>query len=373
MARTNVEALLATAHRGATAPIKLEMEPNKNPAYPRKIDVEATRRAADTIDLKRDPSPAQQDKEAELEAGRGLVLHGDVLDAETSVPNIPKRQLPVALRNLDLLSIESRVDLMEQLNTRLPLNDMELPDFLYRPDLLDYTAFTRLGTQGDLRSDSDVLGAMDLLKAAEVRLYYNEGFPTLKGGTPLWFQLPYETAKAYAAFERYISLSGVRRLIDLAPIRPEESTEWFHLYVWDLRVKAFDLFVVAHHRKNQLSRRLQTEDNHYKMAKSALEAVTAQFAAINWEEAKVTPPQLVKMMADLAKIQRDAIGLVAGGDLKQPLAPVQTTHVIMQQIAPKAAQSAREEDEIDLLRDDPESIELAQELILRLEAGKMAK
>jgi hypothetical protein len=317
------------------------------------------------------------------------------------VPNGPLRAIRTDLVN-------DKADLLEQLTKALPLNEFDLPIYLYRPDLLDEqfilehmnllrtnvhspslqapdpTATTTSSpAEGEVPnlhgetglitkpiSYSDIQAHLD---AAIVTLSYDEGFPTLRNGTPLWQRLDFEPQDAFNAFIEYLDLGAKRSLHALILTPLEQNRQYFHTYFWAFRVRAFDLFQIATAQKQRIARMLNTEDNHYKLAEKLMGTVTSVLDQFTTEEVKeVGFEKLVKLLDPLSKLQRISAGLPANGALsadERIAAP--TTNIIMQQIAEKAPRKQVDEDDTtDMLYGNDEILEAAQDLILKSDKAR---
>lgn len=289
------------------------------------------------------------------------------------------------VRALKVEALHSKSQLLEQLARTIPRNEYDLPEFVYRADLLDHTwvqeqlvklrnghevasgtATTSIlsPAQGAVPSAGDIQAHLD---NAVVRLEYLEGFPVMPNGRPLWNQLDWETADDYNMFLQYLELGAERAVHKLIAWDLDIVRTAFHLYYWNERVRSFDLYRIANATKLRLHRMLETEDSHYKTAAKLLgkvEQVLDQFDADQIKE--VGFEKLIKVFGDLGKIQRISAGLPANGPMAEGegvQAP--TTSVIIQQIAQNAPQKAEEHDDnMDILQDSPQTLELAQQFII---------
>lgn len=290
------------------------------------------------------------------------------------------------LKGVDPKKVGSVWQLLEQLSPGLPLNEYSLPVYVYRPDMLDYAAIVRALTSGEQTTGAtttsfppaqhagpgpSLTDIQQSLEAAIVPLTYNEGFPVLPSGMPFWMQLEFEPKEAYDAFVSYLELGGARQLSALIAYNLEELREYFHTYYWGFRVKAFDLYKVAHHQKVKLQRMLSTEDTHFKLAEKLLKKVETYFEGKELDDEDITPDKAVAMLEKLVKIQRVSVGLPANGESKEAdgdkrkVTPVQ---ILMQQISQNGAESrANTANEVDLLLEDPDAVDMAQELIIKMQ------
>lgn len=307
------------------------------------------------------------------------------------------------LRALDPKKLNAKWQLFEQLNSTIPLNEYGLPSFIYRADMLDHfqiqaallknraqhnTALsassqdqllllrdspqTRVAPElpAGVEDAIEIPEAQGMLESAMMHLSYHEGFPATESGTPLWRRLEFEPEAAADAFEAYLTLEGARKFSDLIAYPPDEVRAWFHMYYWDVRARAFELYRVAHTQRTKLKRMLDVEDDHFKKAAAMLAKVGKAMDSIDAEALEeLGPTKVVDLFEKLVKIQRISVGLnVNGGSVEegaQNKAP--STNVIVQQVVQNTPQPTQQKDEdIDILEDAPDAIEMAQELIIRM-------
>ena len=294
---------------------------------------------------------------------------------------------------------QSKAEAVRSAMKLLPRNSFGLPEGIYRSDLIP----TTFGEHH--------------LEAAFVPLTYAEGFPTLPNGLPVWAELEFEPQDAYFTFERYLRQplggNGARQLFVLHQEITQEATksitaaeilkdgapnlaqlqEFFDLYHWGVRAKAFDLFETAVIRRERMRRALTTEDRHFVVAQRLLDTVmgkmgidpnTLQMDLLSeqaiefWSD--VTPKVAIDLLDRLTKLQRVSVGLPAGGPANQGGGSSNTPdanssmdlEVILRGIASGSApvlddrqQGVNKADLVELLA-DPKSASLAQELVLRV-------
>lgn len=312
------------------------------------------------------------------------VIEGDFsrVPAITSPDQAPraeilKPRIPFGpLRKLAPSRLNTRRDLLEQLNASLPLNDSDMPDFVYRPDLLDVEAFRKLADP-DV-SPETVAELQSMLDAATVQLKFHEGFPSLPNGTPFWSQLDYEPTEAHQAFLEYQRQGGVRSLEELGHdirISMSDLLDWFHMYFWNFRVTAFDMFKVIRHQRLKLLRALNMEDNHFQVAEQLMGQLSDHFRTEEFSKglAGLDPDKAVAMLEKVTKLQRISVGLGEKGGFSDEIEPprIPTVEIAMRQMAiPKEKESATDEEDFDLLVESPDNIDIAQELIIRMNAPK---
>lgn len=326
----------------------------------------------------------------------------DPIEEDSLTPTEEPVRLPYGpLRNLNPSFLSFKWQLIEQLTKGLPLNEFDLPLFVYRPDMLDHNSLRETlravhNTSSAGLTDatgsttttihihpigraSDVTQAQSMLDSATIPLTYYEGFPVTPSGLPFWEKLTYEPKEAYNAFIDYLEMGGARQLYLLVAYDLGELKDWFHSFYWGYRVRSFDLFKLANAQKIKLQRMLQTEDSHFMMAEKLIKGVMNHLNTDNNLQSKIEELDLDKLVAvldKLVKVQRISVGLAANGgndpDMKPRRDP--SVSIVMQQITNDGSQRKADADDFDLLQDDPESIELAQELIIKTQkAGNLTR
>jgi hypothetical protein len=328
---------------------------------------------------------------------------------EQQSSNRQKAMTPGPLRQFDSSTATTMGALFEQLTRNLPLNDFGLPDYIYRTDLIDIEAvkeaidIIKLSAKGpqqakpsntiggvvlksagsklagkleekheekkdELKAKTDL--ALKMLAAAQVRLDYHEGFPTLPDGMPMWGTLPAEPMEAYHAFTEYMELPGNRHVHLLTTYPLEDLLQWIHMYYWQFRCKSFDLFRVAHAQKLRQKRLLNSEDNHYVIADKMIKALQPALDGISEDDLMaLAPAEKILLMEKAIKLQRLALGLpMNGGPTPEDARKVIPQHVLIQQInQPGVITTAKDGvDSYSALHDDPDMLEKAQELILHM-------
>lgn len=294
------------------------------------------------------------------------VVDGEVLPSTLPVPIAPVSSLS-PFQRIDFLKIESRRQLMSELNSILPLNEFNLPRYFYRADLLD---FHRLA---DLRRDDSETQLQETLESATVMLDYHHGYPTLDGGMPFWTQLGYESTEAYGAFALYVEQAGARTFVGMTAYDPALLAEWFHTYCWMYRAKAYDMFRITHHSRMRMHRIMDTEDNHYLESQKIYARLIKAFGGKTQEElAAMEPNDLINALEKVVKIQRVSAGLPASGAPESarnehPL----SVEVQMRQIAKSDGTHQVNEEDHDTfaLLQNPDALKSAQELIIKIGGG----
>lgn len=306
---------------------------------------------------------------------------GDVKGFLRNIPYGP-------LQTLNPEKLDTKWKLFEQLSRTLPLNPYGLPEFVYRPDLIDSDMLIR--SLSELRDTGVMASAattmippvvrgsagtqfsdlMDHLSAARLELSYHEGYPATPEGKPFWDQQVFETREAFDAFLFYLELGGTRKLTDLMAYELSDVKSWYHLYYWDFRVKAFDLYRIAHHQRQKMKRMLDTEDSHYRRAEKLFAQVSNVMDSNEFAEKLSTldPEKLVKILDTTIKIQRLSAGLQSSNAEVTPQRAT-TMNVIMQQITEGVEVEQTIQNDVDILNQSPDMLEMAQELILKHQMG----
>jgi hypothetical protein len=262
--------------------------------------------------------------------------------------------------------VESRADFLRELTKTIALNEYNLPRYLYRPDLVDHTAaaFTAPLTEESAKS------AQEMLDNALINLSYDHGYPTLPDGSPLWNRFPFESEDSYTAFSEYLAAHGARTLHDI-PSWPIDALQgWFHLYYWRHRALAFDMFRTVHMNRMRVQRIMKTDDTYYLQAEAIVGRLSKALNGKTDEElAQIEADKLIGMLEKTQRIQRIALGLPAAGpaaadESGSPL----SVELTLRNIAKRNTPSRDVDTEADLqeLYDDPEMLEAAQELVLKI-------
>lgn len=275
------------------------------------------------------------------------------MDAAVSLPT--SRSL-VATKTVALPRRKAFAELVKG----LPMNDLGLPKFLYRTDMIPGDIFHRA------QSDRE-----EILTAALMQVEYSEGFPALEDGQPIWSQLPFESPEAYRIFTYYLKEGleeGVRLVENIAlDLKAEMPVlmDFFHLYYWKIRAKAYDQFITIVHEKKRLRRLMQCDNDHYIMADTLLKKCADYFDNIEWET--IDPAVVARMMPQLMEIQRKSSGEKQFGENPTP----QSVEVILRQMtrtdhAHQESQDAERASTLDVLLSNPDAAAAAQELIIKL-------
>lgn len=285
------------------------------------------------------------------------------LTSEAEAVSQPETSLlPAVLRGLDVSKVETRTDFVRELSRTLPLNEYNLPIYVYNPAFLD----VRLLLSSERADAKHLLG--DMLTNSITYLQYDHGFPTLKDDLPIWSQLPWESRTAFEGFLQYIELPGARGIHKIESIEPGLLKEWFHENLWAVRSSAYDAFLTAHHARLREKRIFTVQDDHFKKSERLLQKVTDALEAKTTEDMSgVDFDKLVGSFARLAKVQQEALGIGSG---KDGLPPASTNvEVIMRRAAASQGQVRKvDNDSVDMeaLLNDPAALDAAQELIIKV-------
>lgn len=276
--------------------------------------------------------------------------------AESMVP-----YAPYSLRSAKITDINSRSDLIRELTKQIPLNEFGLPNYYYRPDLLDYRMLV-----GSMERGESVF-VDEMLQSAVVQVYYTQGFPTIGHYTPIWAQLDFETKEAHQAFLQYCDQSGVRQLSAVTSIAAELCEEWYHLNYWASRAKSLDLFKATHHARLREDRIMRLEDNHFlegeKIFKKLAEAINNKSVE---DLDKLDVDKLIASLERVTRIQRTSVGLSATGGREAEPPKATSVEVTMRKIASEDHQEQHSDDFDASLLASPELAQAAQELIIKV-------
>jgi hypothetical protein len=279
---------------------------------------------------------------------------------EDSPSMVPVPYVHRALGSVSIDDIETRSDLIKELTKHIPLNEFGLPQYYYRPDLLDVQVVCGSMKRGEATFVDEIL------QSAIVPLWFTQGFPSIGDDLPIWGCLPFESKEAHAAFLQYAELEGIRSLHMVTAFPPEQLREWFHLYYWTSRAKALDMFKTAHHARLREQRIMQLEDTHWVEGEKIFRKIAAAIGNKSQEDLdKMEIDKLISSLEKVSKIQRGAVR--ADVIAKENETPRNTSvEVIMRQTA-EAEGKIVESNEFDMdLLQDPDVLEKAQELIIKV-------
>lgn len=319
--------------------------------------------------------------------------------------------LPKGFKTAGAVKMSAKACTMQEINEAIPTNAYGLPEYIYRADMVPNL------------DDLNTTQRNEHLEMAILDLDYRQGFPALADGEPFWAQLPCEPDAAYRAFIAYIDtprapgqrlgMAGVkldtgqtaeqRKLDTTHPLGPTNTNqvpvrqlhllgtivgkptstlmECSYLFYWPQRVRAYDLFTIAIHRKRKEQRLMELEEDHYDMATSFIDSAKKQLEEWFAEpDEKMKPKELIDLLSKMVQLQRISVGASplgatngkgnGDGDIPKNA----DLEVIMRTITQNAGVVVNKDtsgDTTKLLLQDPEALHQAQELIIRM--GDMAK
>lgn len=303
--------------------------------------------------------------------GNGVLTEADALAAAVTIP------------------ISERARVMRELCESIPNNEYGLPTYLYRADLIP-GGFESLPPKEQ----------NDYIDAATVELDYQQGFPVLPDGEPFWSTLPGEHPDAHRAFIHYLDMprqaakddrgqiglaTPVRQLHLLKDMTGKSTSDlmgWCIMFYWPQRARAYDMFIMASHNKQKEYRLQEAENSHFGIATKFIEYaqtfLDGVFADPNKYE--LTPKEAMDLLVKMIQVQRLSLGVApfgssngkgAGGSDALPQGA--SFEVILRQIAQNAGMATGTNKGSDVTRqlfDDPEALESAQELIIKLNGMK---
>lgn len=236
-------------------------------------------------------------------------------------------------------SVAGRPSVMQQAHSKLPLNQLGLPVFFFRPDFLPMDRDNNLDDiyEADTHSHDITDAEWD---AAAIEISYAEGYPTIEAGTPLWERMDFEPLDAYGMFKQYLQQlkdgTGLRSLHSLAQSQTQPNTntvqkpkrvyvslqlielnEMFYRYYWPQRVQAFDMFERVVLDKLREHRAITLDDTHFSHATKMLDLAMSYIDAEEDSDfdGAMADDMSGKMALELAKVgmsvQRISSGLPA--------------------------------------------------------------
>jgi hypothetical protein len=318
----------------------------------------------------------------------------EAIEGELYVPAKQELQinLPLPLRKFDVEKVESRQELFAKLLPTIPLNEYHLPKYVYRPDVLDHRSLQQAvraersaalltnglpqaATQTAVAPESEiVVTAQELLDSAITPLEYYHGYPTFQDGTAFWEKFACETTESYSAFTLYLEQVGARSLDSIAKQTgwPKGAlTEWYHLHFWAFRARAWDMFQAAHADRVRIQRIMRSNDTHFLEGERLFNALSDALKTKTAEDfGNMEIPDLIANLEKVQRIQRTALGIAQTKDGLQPQAV--NVEVQMRKIAAQNGeqQQSSEEDDMALLLQDADTLNAAQELIVKVSGGK---
>lgn len=247
----------------------------------------------------------------------------------------------------------------------LPSNEMGLPTGFWLPDVVISAA----PAEGQDPPDE-----------AWQELSYAEGFPTVGvTGIPFWERLPNEPVQYFAYFTRYLEQEGARTLHTLFEhttkrlLQPPISGSLLHslhtLYYWEVRARTYELFKEADRARFRVERAHQIEASQLEIADDLVKQAQG---ALGNDFTKLNERTLVELLKMGIALQRISVGLPANGvkQVEGQTGPVDI-RTLMLSITQNNVQTGQvAQDSEDMLKkafQDPETVDLAQRLALKLQ------
>jgi hypothetical protein len=275
------------------------------------------------------------------------------------------------------------------LSEGIPFNSYQLPDYIYRADLIPQELFTHREKERSL-----------ILDSATLPITFEHGYPSIthpntNAPHPLWERLPAESEDAFAVFMSFLELpekSNGTNPIRLLPLIAEitsrpltQIAEWCHVFFWHARSRAYDLFLLAALRKQREQRMMTIEGHHFTLAEGFLNKVQ-QLADKKLDkelreldedpdaDTETKLSDLIKIADTLVSIQRVAIGLPKAGPERLHVemdGPRHTTvaetfkHIAKEGAGVEAP--SRRSTEMDTLLSSQEDLTAIQSLLIRVQ------
>lgn len=288
---------------------------------------------------------------------------GIVEEYPNEVDFIPS--IPLALRNVDFNHCSTRTDFMRQIIRNIPVNEYNLPQFLYRADLITPPVVA------EDPKDTDYKTIAEMLEAAQITLSYEQGFPALANGQPIWGQFDYEDKESFTAFLQYLDQPGARRLDKVNCSSPDLVMNWYAQNFWPTRALAYDMFKIAHYQRLREHRILALNDTHFIEAEKAFGKLAKVLGdKLDDVEAmkELSVPETVSALDKIVKIQRLAAGLSTTGGKDEPSKTTTSVEVSMREVSQTSQPIRERDDDADIteLLANPDLLNKAQELIIKV-------
>lgn len=285
--------------------------------------------------------------------------------------------------------ISERARVMRELCENIPDNEYGLPTYLYRADLIP-PGFDTLPPKDQ----------NDYIDSATIELDYTQGFPTLPDGEPFWGALPGEHPDAHRAFIHYLDMpreasydnSGqaglatpVRQLHLLKHTTGKSTADlmgWCIMFYWPQRARAYDMFVMASHNKQKEYRLQEAENTHYNIATKFIDYAQTFLDSVflNPDKYELSPNEAIGLLVKMIQVQRLSLGVSPFGTHQgkgigdqRALPQGASVEIILRQLAQNAGMTNtgnKGSDVTKQLFDDPEALEAAQDLIIKLNGMK---
>lgn len=298
--------------------------------------------------------------------------------------------LPVAAKAAAVvLPMSPKAAVMRRINEEIPLNDYGLPEYIYRADMIPL----------DL-SDLDTAERNGFMEQSIIELDYSQGFPTLPSGEPIWGQLPFEPADAHRAFTFYLDMPRIKStkdgevnaanavrqvhaIKDQCGKTTQELLSLAHMFYWQQRALAYDLFITASHNKRREYMLQDVENEHLATAATFIKYAQDFLEQVFGDPEKydLKPREAMDLLVKMIQVQRLSLGASPFGQKSgksenelpsnAPLEVILRTIVQNSGMANGAKNGGQQvEDLTKQLLQDPENLRAAQELIIRMGDAK---
>lgn len=281
---------------------------------------------------------------------------------------------------------DSKGHIFRILAQSIPTTDYKTPEFIYRADLIPIDWFTNPSYTNEERSD--------ILNAATINVVFTHGYPAIDDTDPFWERLPGESDKAYNAFLSFLELpeksdheNPIRLLPLIAQLIKEDVKQvqdWCYTFFWHWRARAYDLFLIAAHKKQREQRILSIEGRHFSIAEKILAKVDPLMLAKLDQEilaltssgddeeggGEVKLKELADIMEKMVRIQRQSLGLSTGSQVTVETGPKfarpeDQYKEIAKEGESEAASATRRPSGMDQLLSSPDDLSKIQELLIR--------
>ena len=241
--------------------------------------------------------------------------------------------------------MDPRTETMQHALKRLPVNDMGLPEGLYRADLLPFPVNKNQLPNQETADTKDPLDPIQnwefyseyeqSLSQAYVELEYLDGIPQLPNGLPIWDRLGWEPKDSHKAFQVFLQegakgkarqlkrvLLSLHATLDEDPnfldITPDDLTiqviqEWYILYMWHARTISYDAYAEASRRKHRAFQSRKTEDSQLSAARKMFNKALNYIMEDEEFDDLMTPKVAVELVKLAASMERVSTGLPANG------------------------------------------------------------
>lgn len=253
-------------------------------------------------------------------------------------------------------------EVVELASKRIPLNEFNLPRYIFRGDMLP--------AYGVLSNEA--------LDNAAIMLDYSQGFPAQPDSSPIWEKMSHEHAQAHLLFVRYVQQVeelGVRQLHILAhdeKVPLETVVEYSKMYYWGWRSRAYDLFEIAADRKRREIRARRADNDDFAKMSALIEKLHTSLEDVDF--GMVAPEDRIDMLNKLIALRKASVAVQAGGSQKgnggNGVAANASVEMIMRQVvavANPAADAKKDTGQLAKMLGNPNMMKIAQELTIKMQ------